>query len=119
MTVATGASVLLVEDEALVRRVIGNELRDAGMRVREARCGDEALAALADPFDFLLTDIRLPGQLSGWDIAEVARQRLPGIRVVYMTGFTAESPRHVPGSRLIAKPCTVREILDVFCEARS
>ncbi len=105
------ASVLVVEDEELVREVLCDELRDAGFVVSEAESGDTALQALSRPFDILLTDIRLPGRLTGWDIAEAARRERPEIQVIYMTGFTADEPRKVPGSRLLEKPCTASDIV--------
>ena len=107
----TGLSVLVVEDEILVREVLCDDLRDAGFQVDEAENGDEALAALQRGFDTLLTDIRLPGRLTGWDIAEAARQAMPGIQVIYMTGYAPDAPRLVPGSRLVSKPCTGSEII--------
>jgi CheY-like chemotaxis protein len=109
-------SVLVVEDEPLLREVICEDLRDAGFRVDEAQDGDTALDKLPGGFDLLLTDIRLPGRLSGWDIAERAREVHPTIRVVYVTGYTPQVPRMVPGARLIAKPCTGRQLLAVIRE---
>ena len=104
-------SVLVVEDEVLVREVLCDDLRDAGFQVDEAENGDEAIAALQRGYDTLLTDIRLPGRLTGWDIAEAARRAMPGILVIYMTGYTPDLPRQVPGSRLVSKPCTGSQII--------
>lgn len=111
--------VLVVEDEPLVRDVIVEELRDAGYDVVEAANGREALAALeaADPrIDLLFTDIRLPGLLDGWAIAERARALNSDVRVVYATGYSADAPRQVPNSRFLNKPYRVSAVLDVFRE---
>lgn len=104
-------SVLVVEDEALVREVLCEDLREAGYLVDEAERGDDAIAALQRGFDVLLTDIRLPGRLTGWDVAEAARRASPDIQVIYMTGYTPDLPRQVSGSQLISKPCTGSEIV--------
>jgi CheY-like chemotaxis protein len=98
--------VLLVEDEPLIRALIADEMTEAGYVVTEACNGREAMTALeaAPDFDLLFTDIRLPGLLDGWAIAERARALNPDIGVVYATGYSAEPPRQVPGSRMLIKP---------------
>ncbi|MBS0296544.1 MAG: response regulator [Proteobacteria bacterium] len=108
---APARTVLVVEDEALVREVLCDDLREAGYLVDEAERGDDAIAALQRGFDVLLTDIRLPGRLTGWDVAEAARRATPDIQVIYMTGYTPDAPRQVAGSQLISKPCTGSEIV--------
>jgi CheY-like chemotaxis protein len=114
LTEPSAPRVLVVEDEPLVRDVICDDLRDAGFRVDEAGDGDAALAKLHADHDILLTDIRLPGHLNGWDIAERAREVAPDIRVLYLTGYTPQVPRMVPGGRLLAKPCTGSQLLAVI-----
>ena len=87
----TPRRVLLVEDEPLIRALIADEMTDAGYVVTEACNGREAMTALeaAPDFDLLFTDIRLPGLLDGWAIAERARALNPDIGVVYATGYSA------------------------------
>jgi FixJ family two-component response regulator len=63
-----------------------------------------------------LTDIRLPGRLTGWDIAERARETAPDIQVLYLTGYTPQAPRMVPGARLLAKPCTGTQLIAAIRE---
>ena len=111
--------VLVVEDEPLVREVMVSELTDAGYDVLQAANGREAMAALeaADPrVDLLFTDIRLPGVLDGWAIAERARALNPEVRVVYATGYSADQPRQVPNSRFLMKPYRPQAVLDTFAE---
>lgn len=108
----TAPVVLLVEDEELVREVLCEELSDQGFRVIEAADGTDALEALKrEPVDLLLTDIRLPGDLDGWGIAEFSRQRAGQLPVVYMTGFATGHERAVPGSIVLKKPFMPDELI--------
>jgi CheY-like chemotaxis protein len=78
--------VLLVEDEALVRMMAVETLEDAGFEVIEAATGEEAIEACKTHHaDVLFTDIRLPGELSGWDVAEHCRAQHPDLPVIYAT----------------------------------
>src|SRR5689334_18576839 len=92
-------TVLVVEDEPLVRDTIVHELEDAGFGVLEAETAEAGLAILQQrPVSLLFTDIRLPGPMDGWGLAEAARVLFPNLPVIYATGFTAEEPRLVPKS---------------------
>ena len=64
--------VLFVEDEPLVRESVIPELEDAGFEVITAENGDDASCILREigRIDLLLTDIRMPGRINGWDLAE-------------------------------------------------
>jgi CheY-like chemotaxis protein len=110
--------VLLVEDEALLRMVIGDELRDAGFEVIEATHGGEALEFLANgrSIDLLFTDIRMPGEASGWDVAEHARKLRPDIPVIYATGYSEDPLRIVPGGRFFKKPYAMQAIIEAARE---
>ena len=109
-----GQRVLLVEDEAALRSIIVDELIDAGFEVLEAGDGEEALARFHDQEpDLLLTDIRLPGALDGWDIAEKLRARKADLPVIYMSGFSPVRPRQVPHSHFIRTPYRPSQIIDL------
>ena len=99
-------TVLIVEDEALVREVATFEFEDAGYRVLGAEDGGTALALLAgeEQIDLLFTDIRLPGDIDGWTIADRARAMRPGLPVIYATAYSSESARPVADSRFVRKP---------------
>src|SRR5215218_5326868 len=74
--------VLVVEDEWLVRELIVGELLDAGFDVVEAESGEAALARYHEHNpDVLFTDIRLPGQIDGWDVAERCRASDGNVKV--------------------------------------
>lgn len=98
--------VLIVEDEPLVRQLVVFEFEDAGFEVLEAQTGEEAAATLAlgNRIDLLFTDLRLPGVLDGWDVAERARKRDANMPVIYATGYGQGDQRSVPGSLFLAKP---------------
>jgi two-component system cell cycle sensor histidine kinase/response regulator CckA len=89
---ASGATMLIVEDDAGVRSFAARVLRDAGSTVFEAENAAEALAIAArgaQPLDLLLTDVVLPG-IDGADLAARLRSLQPGLRVLFMSGYTPE-----------------------------
>ncbi len=113
--------VLVVEDEALVRLLAADALRDAGFEVLEAADGERALDLCSSTaFDVLFTDIRLPGRISGWDIAERCRDKHPGLPVIYATAISTVPPRPVPDSLWFQKPYTADQVVTAVRElARS
>ena len=86
-----GKTVLIVEDDRLVRELALTVLEEAGYRVLEAASGDDAhLLLMAHPdleVDVLFTDVVMPGQLDGIDLANAARALRPGLQVLFATGF--------------------------------
>ncbi|WP_063958228.1 response regulator transcription factor [Bradyrhizobium manausense] len=105
-------SILLVEDDPLIREFLFEALRDAGHHVIHASTGEEALAwCKRRVADALVTDVRLPGQVDGWQIAERYREQYPDLPVIYATGFSPVTPRPVPGSRIVKKPFHPEEIV--------
>ena len=80
-------TVLVVEDEWLLRMELADELQAAGWKVLEAASGQEALIVLAaEPkVDFLITDIRLGSAADGWDVADAFRKGRPDGAVMMST----------------------------------
>ncbi|MGY4445669.1 CheY-like chemotaxis protein [Bradyrhizobium sp. i1.3.1] len=110
-------SVLLVEDDPLIRGFVVEALREAGYHVIHASTGEEALAwCKRHVADVLVTDVRLPGQVDGWQIAERYREQDPELPVIYATGFSPATPRPVPGSRIVQKPFHPEEIVRMIKE---
>lgn len=78
--------VLVVDDSRLVRALVGHHLKAGGYRVEEAEDGAAALHRLeAEPFDVVVTDLRMPG-LDGFGLLEAARRRPLGPEVIVLTG---------------------------------
>jgi len=100
--------VLLVDDEPLIVTLVKEAPEEGGFAVTVAGDGPGAQAALMSGVEFqgMVTDINLPGPLSGWDLARMARTQFPGIAIVYATGHAElEWPvEGVPSSVLISKP---------------
>ena len=91
-----GETLLLVEDEAAVRQLVFRVLAGHGYTVLVADSGDEALRLLesrGEPIALLLTDVILPG-MSGRELADRLRGRLPGLKVLYMSGYTQNAIVH-------------------------
>ncbi len=98
-------TVLVVEDDELVRETVVGELADQGYVVIEAVTAEEGLEILEKrPVGVLFTDIRLPGRMDGWDLAEAARTLNPNLPVIYATGYSPEAPRFVEKSIFLRKP---------------
>jgi CheY-like chemotaxis protein len=96
-------TVLVVDDEDVVRHSAADRLRELGFAVLEARDGHDALRVLeaARP-DLLVTDVGLPNGMNGRQVAEAARERIPGLPVLFITGYAgAVLP---PGVEVIGKP---------------
>ena len=102
-----GGTVLLVEDEPAVREVTAEVLRERGHRVLEAGDGPAGLRLLAaGRVDLLVTDVGLPGGLNGRQVAEIARERRPGLPVLFITGYAGGvlDGRLAPGTEVLGKP---------------
>jgi hypothetical protein len=86
-----GETVLVVEDEPVVRSVVLEMLQDQGYRTREALDGPSALRILRSdaPIDLLITDVGLPG-MNGRQLADQAREARSGLKILFITGY-AES----------------------------
>jgi PAS domain S-box-containing protein len=88
-TTASGEVVLVVEDNDEVRSVAVQALHELGYGVLEAADADQALQRLdANPeVKLLFTDVRMPGRLTGTELAKEAVQRRPGLKVLYTSGY--------------------------------
>jgi len=109
-------SILIVDDEPLIRRLIVDTLEPLGYRVSEASCGGEALqrcSMINDDIALLLTDVVMP-DMNGHELAEKIIRRNPGVKVVYMSGYTddrlAGKGIKDTSRRFLQKPLTPRKL---------
>jgi two-component system, OmpR family, response regulator len=111
-------TILVVEDEAIVRDLLVAELQDVGYQVVSADTGEKALAILQDKvqdIDWLFTDIKLPGVIDGWRVADEFRLTHPFRPVVYATAYAPEQARHqLHGSYFFRKPYRPAQIVAAF-----
>ena len=120
---ARGETILLVEDDDLVRGHVAAQLGQLGYRVIQAPDGREALAIVAGDaaVDLLFTDMVMPGGISGRELAEQARRLRPTLRMLFTTGYSADAivraERLELEAALLSKPYRLRELADRIREA--
>jgi signal transduction histidine kinase len=117
---ATHGSVLLVEDNEEVAAGVAAVLEVFGCKVRHELTADAALEILTegDTFDLVLSDIQMPGRLSGIDLAESVQRSWPSQRIALMTGYADELERakHL-GVPILAKPFDIDELRELVAYA--
>ncbi|WP_082171962.1 response regulator [Methylobacterium indicum] len=106
--------VLIVEDSYMLLELLVTLCEQHGIATLTASSGEAALMLLREHggrIDWLLTDIRLPGLVDGWSVAEAYRQIQPHRPVIYSS--TTANLRHpaVPGSIFVTKPYVIADIL--------
>jgi signal transduction histidine kinase/HAMP domain-containing protein len=103
-------TILVVEDDALVRNFVISQLESLGYTPVAAASATEALVLVerGQPFDLLFTDIVMPGGMNGRELAEELARRRPGTRVLYTSGYTENAIVHHgrldPDVALLTKP---------------
>lgn len=112
-------SIMVVEDEPLVRLTIADYLRGCGFRVTEAASADEALDVLYSDagIGLVFSDIQMPGNMNGCDLARWIRQNRPAIKVVLTSGIAdaaAEAADLCDEEPLLSKPYDELMLVDRF-----
>jgi CheY-like chemotaxis protein len=103
-------TVLVVEDDALVRQYVLTQVRSLGYVTLEAANAAEALAIIErnPAIDLLFTDVIMPGAMNGRHLADAATQRRPDLKTLFTSGYTENAILHHgrldPGVHLLAKP---------------
>jgi CheY-like chemotaxis protein len=102
-------TVLVVEDEMMVRMPIAEYLRDCGYNVVEAGDATEAITAVdtEGPVSLVFSDVRMPGKMDGFGLAEWFRSHHPDVPVLLTSGYNGGrnlSAASIPGIRFIEKP---------------
>jgi two-component system cell cycle sensor histidine kinase/response regulator CckA len=115
MTPDRRGSVIVVEDEPQVRRLLARILREQGFAVTPAGCGTEALSLLVDRADIVVLDMRLP-DLSGPDVARQVWRRWPDLPILFISGYPEPALRDRGAQDLVqaflAKPFTGDQLVD-------
>ncbi|MEX0693778.1 MAG: ATP-binding protein [Rhodospirillales bacterium] len=110
--------ILVVEDDMMVRELTVSSLTSLGYDVTAVADGASALALLEvdTSFDLLLSDVILGGDMNGRQVADAARKALPGLKVLYMSGYTENVIVHQgrldPGERLLSKPFRLADLAE-------
>lgn len=106
--------ILLAEDDESLRGFLTRALERAGYEVRSCPDGEEAVAALDEDWDLLLTDIVMPG-IDGIEVARQAAARQPALRIMFITGFAAvalSAKEQAPaGAKVLSKPVHLRDLV--------
>ena len=110
------ATVLLVEDEDGIRRLMHSYLEQEGYQLLEARNAEEAesiAAVYQEAIDILVTDVVMPG-ITGPQLAERIKQLRPGVKVLFVSGYRRDTPETndavKPGLALLPKPFVASEL---------
>lgn len=107
-------TVLVVEDEALVRMPIAEYLRDCGYNVLEAEDAGEAIHLVDsdEPVDVVFSDVRMPGGMDGFDLARWIGDHHPEVPVLLTSGYSMPRAAGFDRVRLIEKPYSQAQVLD-------
>jgi nitrogen-specific signal transduction histidine kinase/ActR/RegA family two-component response regulator len=110
-------TILLVEDEPMVRTLTRNVLQRFGYHVIDAESAAVALEKWEDPtthVDLLLTDLVMPGGMSGRELGNLLIARQPSLPVIYCSGYSADAVDHqLPlgrGRKFLPKPCSASDL---------
>jgi len=110
---ATGKTILVIEDDAIIRELISDTLADSGLQPLTAPDGQAGLALLQATPDIglLVTDIRLPG-INGHQVAAAAQALHPDIKILFISGLGArdDSPTLPPNAVMMTKPFTLQDL---------
>jgi len=100
-------TILVVEDEPLIRMDLVDLIEEAGFHTLEARNADDALALMSDKdgFQVLFTDVDMPGSIDGLELARIVAGRKPDVRIIITSGQTVPEENEMPaGAVFIPKP---------------
>lgn len=113
------AIVLVVEDEAFLRRDAAEMIEDAGYQVLEAANADEAIHILETTPNIrvIFTDVQMPGSMDGLKLAHAVRGRWPPIKIVVTSGHYAVPSEDLPsGGRFVRKPYSPADLVQTLGE---
>jgi PAS domain S-box-containing protein len=111
--IGQGESVLVVEDDPAVRQVAVSTLQSLGFEVREAPTGDIAADMLKQDggFRLVLSDVRMPGEITGIDLARMVKREWPSVQVLLTTGYV-DGEAKIEDLELLYKPYRATELAE-------
>ena len=118
-------TILVVEDDALVRNFVTAQLQSLGYRTLAAANGPAAMLIVdgSQPFDLLFTDVIMPGGMTGRQLADEVTKRRPGVKVLYTSGYTDNAIVHQgrldAGVLLLTKPYRKSQLANMMRRALS
>ncbi|WP_027315559.1 response regulator [Microvirga flocculans] len=110
-------TVLVVEDQILVRIFAADFLEDAGFKVFEAAKADEALTALQARPDIqaIVTDVEMPGSMNGFELARAVHEQWPGVQVIVTSGRKHPGLEELPDAiPFLAKPYMPETVVNLI-----
>ncbi|WP_218821892.1 PAS domain-containing sensor histidine kinase [Haematobacter genomosp. 1] len=113
---STAGTILVVDDEPLIRMMTTERLEDEGYIVLEAANGAKAMQILGSdrPIDLLVTDVGLPGGMNGRQVADAARRVRPDLRILFITGYAEQAVLHhgdlERGMQILTKPFDMEQL---------
>jgi PAS domain S-box-containing protein len=111
-------TILVVEDDAMVRGLVTKHLKELGYRVLDCfdGAGAQRILASGESIHLLLTDVVLPGAMTGRELADAARKLRPGLKILFSSGYTQQAIDHQgklePGVQFLPKPFRRAELAD-------
>jgi CheY-like chemotaxis protein len=108
------ATILIADDDVILRTVVAGQLREEGYTVVETSNAEEVLLVLRTgiPVDLLFTDVRMPGTLDGIALARLLRAEFPDVKVMIASGNVAATEVDTTIDGFISKPYHVRQLLE-------
>jgi two-component system NtrC family sensor kinase len=118
-TLPQGLSILVVDDNEEIAALATTALQERGCLTEQAHTADEAMSFLQRrPFDVLLTDIVMPGEMDGVALAKAARLASPGLVAVLMTGYSDRLKRgEIIDTELVLKPFSPQDLIGALMRA--
>jgi CheY-like chemotaxis protein len=108
-----GSTILVVEDEVLIRMAVADFLRDGGYRVLEASNAAEAqkVMATAEPIALVFTDITMPGAMDGLGLAAWIRRQYPAVEIILTSGVASRVPTAKQAGAFVDKPYSYEALI--------
>ncbi|MBA1245465.1 response regulator [Pseudomonas japonica] len=110
-------SIMIVEDEDLLRELLTEAFSEMGVAVSAVATADDGLTAFEKntAFDLLVTDVRTPGRMNGWDLAKAVYDQRPNVPIIITSGYSAEQHNNElpPSACFVQKPWSLESLCEL------